>query len=134
MPHQLETEPQPGIAELVGGIVQDARDLLAQQLKLFQVEVKSDLRQTKEASIPLAIGAMIALLGVGILALGAGYLLCWTWPELPLWAGLAIVGGGLLLIGGALALWGKCKFDAFNPLPDETLEGMKENIQWKTRN
>jgi len=130
----LETEPQPPMTTLVSGIVQDAQKLVGQQLKLFQVELKNDLRKTKEASVPLVVGMLIALVGAITLALAGGYLISWTWPDLPLWAGLAIVGGGMALVGAAFALWGKCKFDSFNALPDETAEGLRENLQWKTKN
>jgi hypothetical protein len=36
----------------------------------------------------------------------------------------------LLGAGGALAFAGKKKFDSFNPLPDESAQVLKENIEW----
>lgn len=121
-----------GITDLVSGIVSDAQDLLKQQLTLFQVELKNDLRRSRDAALPLVIGAVVCLMG--------GLLLCFMlvhllheFAHLPLWQGYVIVGGVLALLGGALALWGKTKFDAFNPLPDQAVEGLKENLQWKTK-
>jgi hypothetical protein len=57
----------------------------------------------------------------------------WQWPNLPTWAGFAITGGILLLAGGVLFYMGKSRFDEFNPLPDKTVQGLQENIQWKTK-
>jgi hypothetical protein len=68
-----------------------------------------------------------------ILAVALAYLCCWIWPELPVWGGFGIVGGCLALAGAALILWGKEKFDTSTLLPRESVEGLKENIQWKTK-
>jgi hypothetical protein len=41
------------------------------------------------------------------------------------------------LVTGAAAVmfifWGKARFTAANPLPDKSLEGLKETLQWKTK-
>jgi len=75
---------------------------------------------------------VVFLLGLVMLCVMLAYLLQDLF-HLPTWGGFAIVGGALALLGGALILWGKKHFDAFNPLPDKTVEGLKENIQWKTK-
>jgi hypothetical protein len=67
------------------------------------------------------------------------HLLHWaTSPEgtdpaaIPLWGCYGIVGAAVLLIGGVLAFAGKKRFDSFNPLPDETVKAIQENLQWTT--
>ena len=124
---------QPGLTSLVSGIVQDAQALLRQQLTLFQVEFKNDMRRTAAAPIPLVTGAVIALAAFITLAIGAALLLSTLWPTLVLWGSFAIVGGALAVAALALVLWGKAKFDQFNPLPDQSVQGLKENVQWNTK-
>ena len=130
---ETDTGGSPGVTTLVSGIVSDAQKLLAQQLSLFQHEIKEDLRKTKNAALPLVIGIVIALIGVTLLGIMVGHLLPWIWPQLPLWAGFGIAAGLTLAIGGALVIWGKTQFDSFNPLPDKTLEALKENVQWGSK-
>jgi len=130
---QLESESPPGVSNLVGGIIQDLRQLLVQQMTLFQVEVKNDVRRTIEACIPISVGAFVLLVAAVTLAVALSHLLCWLWPALPLWGGFGIVGACATLVGVALILIGKLKFDTFNPLPEKSLEGLKENMQWKTK-
>ena len=129
----VQTEDAPAVTTLVSGIVHDAQQLLGQQLQLFQHEIKSDLRKTKDAAIPVAIGAGIVLVGIVLFGVALGYLLPWIWPQLPLWAGFAIAAALLGLVGGALIFWGKKQFDAFTPLPTKSLEALKENVQWVTK-
>jgi hypothetical protein len=132
MSTQLETE-EPRVTTLLSGIVQDIRQLFVQQMTLFQVEVKNDVRRVLAACIPIAAGAGACAMAVILLAVGAAHFLSWKFPDLPLWGSFVIVGSSVLALGLILVLWGKSKLDSFNPLPDQTLDGLKENLQWKTK-
>lgn len=133
MPSHVETDEQPSVTQLVSGILHDAQDLARQQLTLFQVEIRNDMRRTVSAAIPLIAGLIVLFIGVIIVAMAAAYLLVYVWPSLDLWAAFGIVGGGLTLLGVALVLLSWAKFSTFNPLPEQTVEGLKENLQWKTK-
>jgi hypothetical protein len=126
---------------LVKGIVNDVGDLIKQEFRFARTEIKTDLRRTGVASRSLAIGIVIASLGLVLLLLMLVHLLHWLSvpsglaldpARLPLWACYAIVGGLLTVGGGVLAYAGKKKFDSFNPLPDETAKNIKENLEWIT--
>jgi len=133
MQSQLEQEGA-SMTSLVTGIVHDAQNLMSQQLKLFQVEIRNDMHRTIAATIPILIGGLLSLVAVMILAVMAAHLIAWAWPEtVPLWGGYAIVGGALAVVGIGLVFWGKVQFSKFSPLPEQTMEGLKENLQWKTK-
>jgi uncharacterized membrane protein YqjE len=134
METQVETGSEVGVSTLVGGIVDDAKKLLTQQLTLFQVEIKNDVHRTVNALSPLLVGLVVVLAGLIILGMGGAQLLCWLFADLPLWAGYAIVGGTTALIGALLVLSGKTMLDMVSPTPDTALKGLKENLQWKTKN
>jgi len=134
--HQRTDQPRPdrngeSVTRLLSGIVEDAQALIQQQLTLFQVELKNDLRRTRNAAIPLMVGVLVCGLAAIMLCAMVALLLDQV-LVLPWWAGFAGVGGVLMVVGGLMVFWGKTRFDAFNPLPDQTVEGIKENIQWKT--
>jgi len=140
MTPQVPTSSEPGIATLVKGIVDDIGDLIKQELKFARTEVTTDLRKSKEAIVALAIGAGAAFLGLIFAGLMVVYLLHWlTTPPsyadpagIPLWGCYGIVTLVFLGTGTALLLVGKKKFDSFNPLPDQTVNTVKENVQWIT--
>jgi hypothetical protein len=139
MSTQVPTTSEPGIATLVKGIVNDIGDLIKQEFKFARTEVQTDLRKSKEAIVALAIGAGAAFLGLIFAGLMVVYLLHWlTSPPgadqagIPLWGCYGIVTLVFLGSGTALLLAGKKKFDSFNPLPEQTVETVKENVQWIT--
>jgi len=132
MADDVHTSSEPSVTSLVSGILKDAEELFKQQVVLFKHEVKEDLRKTRDASMALAAGVGVLVLGILLLCWMLVHLLTWAaGPDvLPLWASFGIVGGILTLAGVILCYTGKKKFDSFNPLPEETAEALKENVQW----
>jgi len=128
--------PTGSVAPLVAGIVDDLQELIKQNLTLFKVEVRQDFKKTKEAAAALGAGIGLAIVGALHLTLMLVFLLWWAFNPagreagLPLWVCFAIVGGVFAGVGGALYFRGKKKLDSFNPLPDETAQALKENVQW----
>jgi len=140
MPAEVQTPVEgASFTSLVKGIVNDVGDLIKQEFRFVRTELRTDLRRTGEASRCLVIGIVTAFLGLGVLVLMLVHLLHWlTSPPsldtagLPLWACHAIVGFLVAGTGAILLLVGKKKFDSFNPLPDETAQSIKENLEWIT--
>jgi len=120
------------VTSLLTGIVQDAQRLLSQQIELLKVEIKEDLRKTATGLGLIAAGAGFLLMGFLLLCFMLVYLLDWAFPGLGLWLCFLIVGGLLTLLGGSFVYAAVMRFKSFNPLPDQALAGLKENVQWKT--
>ncbi len=133
---QTTTGTTGSVAPLVAGIVEDLQELIKQNLALFKVEVREDFKKTKEAAAALGVGIGFAVVGGLHLTLMLVFLLWWAFNPanresgLPLWVCFAIVGGVFTGVGAALFFRGKKKLDSFNPLPNETAEALKENVQW----
>jgi len=129
-PH-VQTGPEPGLASLTAGILHDGQELLRHQFNLFRHEIEVKIRQTAEASACLAIGFLISLVGAGLLGLTLVFLIHEV-GHLPLWASFAIVGGGLAVIGGGLAFAGVRQIQSMTPVPEQSAEVLKEELEWTT--
>jgi hypothetical protein len=140
MATEVQNHPEQSVASLVGGIVGDVQDLIKQQLALTRKEIEADIRRTRVAALVLFLGIGLALFGCFAVCLMLAHLVHHlTTPvafqdaaSIPLWGCYGIVGAVLSIAGGALAFAGKKKFDSFNPLPDESAQVLKENIEWIT--
>jgi len=132
----LQAPPEQSMVSLVSGIVDDIRDLIAQQIKLTRAEVRDDVRNAADILVVMAAGAGVLLLG-GILAcLMLVYLLHWlTAPagadpaSVPLWACYGIVGAAFGVLGAALLAAGKKKFQTTNLLLENSAHALKENVE-----
>jgi hypothetical protein len=122
--------PEPSVASLVAGVVNDAQELIRQQFALLRSEVVAELRQARTAAISMSVGVGLAAVGALLLILMAIHALD-AYTELPLWACFGIVGGALAAGGGALLyLGGREAADVHLMPPVQTAEAMKENMAW----
>jgi uncharacterized membrane protein YbhN (UPF0104 family) len=133
MATNVQSGSDVSVTALVTGIVGDAQELMKQQFALFKAEVKEDVRKTGEATASLVIGLTATLVGSIVLCFAVAHLLHWAWPDVNLWVWYAAVGGVVTAVGAGLAFAAYQKFRSFNPLPDETAQALKENLEWKTK-
>jgi len=128
MPNTSHPSAEPSLAALIGGIINDARDLLLQEFTMAKLEVQDELRKTKAAAISFGIGIGIAAVGGLLLIFMVVHLLHAITP-LPLWGCYGIVGGVLLLSGFIVLYTGKKAAEEIGVVP-ETVETLKENVKW----
>ena len=124
---------ETSMTTLVTGIIHDVQDPMKQQMTLLKVDLRNDLRQTKEAMTSLVIGGIVVGLGGILLSLVLVHALHEGFG-LPLWGSHAIVGGLITTIGLTLVYAGTKRLQDLNPLPEQSVEAMKENVRWETRN
>jgi hypothetical protein len=127
---QTSSAEHTSLTGLVTGIVNDAQELLQQQLALFRSELRQDLRKSREMASSLVVGAIVGLVAVVLL----GFMLVYLLAYLTTWhlAGcFAIVGGLAAVVAGVLIYTALRKLQDLNPL-GQTTEAIQENLEWKT--
>ena len=123
--------PEPSVAVLLGGIVNDARDLLEQEVAMLKLEARGELRKAKSAAIALGIGIGLVAAGGMLLSVMLAQVLA-VFTEIPLWGCYGIVGSGLVILGGVWLAVGKSTAADFTGTPRLTVKTRKENGQWLT--
>jgi hypothetical protein len=130
MSTNLKDSPAPGIASLVGGIVDDAQHLVQQQVTLLRKEVKDELDQAKRAAISALLGGGVAGIGFVLLLVATAHAIT-AYSAIPLWGSYALVGGVTGAIGLGLTLVAKKEASNVHLVPPpQTAAAMKENYQW----
>jgi drug/metabolite transporter (DMT)-like permease len=124
-----EREREPSVASLLSGIVGDAQVLIRQEIALARQEIREELSNAKDASIALAIAVGVLAVGglllVLTLAQALAYFLNW-----PVWVGYGIVGIVLAIAGYVLLSSAQKRMKEISPVPEKTVETMKENVEW----
>ena len=120
------------IGELLKQLSQETTTLVKQELDLAKAEVAYKGQQAgKGAGMFGGAGVM------GFLALGAltAFFIMLLDGAVPNWAAALIVAAVYAAVAGVLALQGRNKVkEATPPVPEQTVESVKEDVQWaKTR-
>jgi hypothetical protein len=124
---------EPSISNLVGGIVDDAQKLIEHQFSLLKLDIRKDIEKARDTGIMLGAGiGLMSAAGILLLFMLVHLLEYLTRPHLEWWVCYALVGGMLALIGGAVFYRGRQKLENLNVVPEQSAQGMKENLQWKT--
>ena len=128
----LKSPEDASVTTLVSGILHDAQELVKQQTELFKHELKVGLSKTRDATLLFGVGVGLVLAGVILVGMMLAQLLQWLVPSLPLWTCYGVMGFPLLMAGGGLFYAGKLKFESFTALPQESMQALKEDVQWIT--
>jgi hypothetical protein len=132
MANEVHVPPdEASLASLMRGIINDVGDLIRHEIRFARTELKSDVRKATRAGTALALGAGATCLGVVLVAFMMVYLIFTLSNEtIPLWGCFGIVAAVFLVIGAALGFMGVQSLRHHNPLPDQTAQSVKENVEW----
>jgi uncharacterized membrane protein YqjE len=124
----VEQDPRErGIGELVKDLASQTSTLVRQEIKLAQVELTQKGKLAGKGAGMLAGAGVVALLGLGALT---AFLIIVLDSFLPLWLAALIVTLLWLAIAAVLALAGKKAIEHATPPAPQTVETVKEDIQW----
>lgn len=115
------------LSELVGDMTQDVSTLLRKEVELAREEIKVEAAKAARAG-----GGFGAALYVGILA-GVGLVMTLGFlldEVMPTWAAFLIVTILLGALAAAAFYVGKKQLETIRPVPEETIQTLKEDKQW----
>jgi len=129
MAQDSSSRSEISVATLIGGIVNDAKDLLINEFTIAKLEIQQEMRKTKSAALAFAVGA-------GVVGIGGLFLLLMcvhglvVLLDIPLWGSYGLVGGLLFLMGAILLVRGKQTAEQIDVIPPKTALTLRDNAQW----
>jgi hypothetical protein len=115
------------LGELVGDLSRDLSTLMRQEVELAKAEVREEATKAGKAGGMLGGAAIAALFALLLLAFAAAWGLSEIVPEGVAFLILGLVFGAL---AAGLFIVGKAQLRLVHPVPDETVETLKEDVQW----
>ena len=127
--YELPGAPE-GLGTLITGVIEDLQEIVRAEVRLAKTELKQDAAAVGRAVATLAAAALLGLTGFIFLMLALTYLLSRFLRD---WIAAGIVALALLVIAGILAMAGKRQLSAANLTPEQTIETLKEDKEWASR-
>jgi uncharacterized membrane protein YqjE len=128
MSTSIDPDPRErGLGELVKTLADQTTTLVRQEIRLAQAEVTQKGKVAGKGIGMLAGAGVAALLGLGALT---ALLIVILDSVINLWLAVAILTVLWLALAAALALAGKKALQASTPPVPQTVETLKEDVQW----
>jgi hypothetical protein len=115
------------VGQLLGDVTRDLQQLMRKEFELAKAETKEELQKATAAGKGFGIAGLMGYLALVMLSFAAAWALTAIMPTG--WAFFA-VGMVFAIVAAAMALRGRKQIQKFHPVPEETVETLKEDVQW----
>jgi hypothetical protein len=120
-------EDQASLGELFSRLTEDLSKLVRDEVELAKVEINQTVGSARTAGISFGAAGLFGLMTFTMLSFAAAWGLSEVVPE-----GVAflIVGGAYGLVALALMAIGRQRLKTAKPMPEQTVETLKEDVAW----
>ncbi len=122
----MTIEQRMSLRELVGGVAEDARDLVRGEVALARAELEQKADRLTAGVISLFGAMMLAYVGLIIVLIAAAQALARVMPD---WAASLIVGVIVLVIGTILAGTARKALSPSGMVPDRTMRNVEADAR-----
>jgi len=119
------------ISSVFRDIVHNIQEIVRDELRLAKTELREEAAKAKDAGILLGIGALCGFFAVFFALFGAVFALS---NVVPNWAAALIVAAVMAIGAGLMLASGRKRLRTVHPVPEHTVETVKESVQWAKQN
>jgi putative superfamily III holin-X len=123
----IHTNGDRSASEIVQDVMRDVGDVVRGEVRLAKAEVSEKVSKAGKAGGFFGAAALCGIMGFACLTLAAVAALA---LKLPVWAAAVIVAVFLMIVAGAAYAVGKSKMKDVKPVPERTVQTIKDDIQW----
>lgn len=120
-------DSEASLGELVSGMTADLSVLIHKEIDLAKLELKEQVQRSARAGGMLGGAGFAGYMALILLSFAAAWALA---VAIPIWAGFLIMGGLYAVGAAALLLRGRREMKAVHPVPEQTIDTLKEDVQW----
>jgi ABC-type proline/glycine betaine transport system permease subunit len=119
--------PARTVTDVLQDIMGNVQEIIRAEFRLAKAETKEKVRTASGPATMLGVGALIGIYGLGFVLLAAMYALS---KVVVAWVAALIVGVALAITAAILVSTGKKALKRISPVPEKTVQSVKENVQW----
>jgi len=120
-------EDSESLGDLFSRLTTDLSKLVHDEIELANVELKETAKEAGTAGASLGAAGVFGLMSFLLLSFAAAWGLAEVLPE---GVGFVIVGGAYGIVALALLGLGRQRLKAVKPVPEQTVETLKEDVAW----
>jgi uncharacterized membrane protein YqjE len=115
------------VSDVLQDILRNLQDMVRAEIRLAKVEVREEGRRAVSSGIWIGAGAVAAA--------SAWIFVLWTLAyalatRMPTWAATLVVALAMAAAAAVLIKGGMDRIKRIQPIPERTVESVKENLEW----
>jgi hypothetical protein len=115
------------ISDVLQDILRNVQDILRSEVRLAKAEIRHEATQAASSALWLTFGVVGVVSAWMFLLWTAAYALA---AVMPMWAATLVLAAVMAAIGGVLVATGLRRFSHVTPMPERTIDSLKENFEW----
>jgi hypothetical protein len=123
----IPTNTEQSTGDIVQNVMRDVGEVVRGEVRLVKAEFGEKASKAGKAGGFFGAAALCGIMGFACLTLAADAALALA---MAVWAAALIVGFALLCFGAAAYFGGKAKMKNLSPVPEKTVQTIKDDIQW----
>ena len=115
------------VSDVFQEILRNLQEMVRSEIRLAKVEIRGEVKQAVSSGVWIAAG--------GVAATSAWIFLLWTLAyalatRMSMWAATLLVAVVMAAGAAALIMSGIRRAKRIRPIPERTVESVKENLEW----
>jgi uncharacterized membrane protein YqjE len=123
--YTLQGSRERPMADVFRDIITNVQEMIRSEVRLARVEIREETSKTMRAGAMLGAGAVMALFAAGFLLTCIAQFLSLYMPD---WGAALVVAVLMGIPGAVLIMKGRERLRV--PMPEKTIENVKENVEW----
>jgi hypothetical protein len=115
------------VGQLLGDLTRELQALLRKEFELAKAETKEEAQRAVAASKGFGVAALAGYMALIMLSFAAAWALTAIMPTGWAFFAIGLVFG---LVAAVMALQGRRQLQKFHPVPEDTVETLKEDVEW----
>jgi acyl-CoA reductase-like NAD-dependent aldehyde dehydrogenase len=115
------------ISDVLQDILRNVQEILRSEMRLAKAEIREEAKQAASSALWVTVGVVVLLSAWMFLLWTAAYALA---AIMPMWSATVVIAIAIAGAGGALIAIGIRRFTQVKPMPERTIESLKENLEW----
>ena len=115
------------VADVLQDVLRNLQEIVRSEVRLARVEIRDETRRAVSSGMWIAAGVVGALSAWMFLLWTVAYLLA---TRISMWAATLVVAVVMACVGSVLLVGGIRRVKRIQPIPERTVESVKENLEW----
>jgi hypothetical protein len=115
------------VSDVLQDILRNLQDILRSEIRLAKAEIREEAIQAASSALWVTAGAVGVLSGWILLLWAIAYALS---AVMPMWAATLLTAIATACLGGAFIVAGIRKVSRVTPIPERTIDSIRENLAW----